>query len=82
MKRTDNEDGGYILTVDNGMDLAVLDQSGNVLVRGKEVMIPPAGTLNTWVEIIEELPKPIEVDTEKEAWIAELKAELVRLENN
>ena len=36
MKRTDNEDGSYILTADIGRDLAVKDEAGNVIARAKE----------------------------------------------
>ena len=35
-----------------------------------------------WIEVVEELPKPANEDMIKEARIAELKAELARLENN
>ena len=82
MKRTDNMDGAYILTADTGMDLAILDESGGVIARAKEVVIPPAGTLNVWTDVVEEIPQPSDSDPEKEARIAVLKAELAKLENN
>ena len=82
MKRTDNMDGAYILTADAGMDLAILDESGGVIARAKEVVIPPAGTLNVWTEVAEEIPESADSDPEKEARIAALKAELAMLENN
>lgn len=82
MKRTDNMDGAYILTADTGMDLAILDESGGVIARAKEVVIPLAGTLNVWTEVAEEIPESADRDPEKEARIAVLKAELAKLENN
>ena len=75
-------DGAYILTADAGMDLAILDESGGVIARAKEVVIPPAGTLNVWTEVAEEIPESADSDPEKEARIAALKAELAMLENN
>lgn len=81
MKRTDNENGSYILTAEAGRDLAVKDESGNVIARTKEVLIPAAGTLNTWVEVPEEMPKPVDRDAEKAARIAALEAELAALKN-
>ena len=82
MKRTDNMDGAYILTADAGMDLAILDESGGVIARAKEVVIPPAGTSNVWTEVAEDIPELVDSDPEKEAKIAFLKAELAKLENN
>ena len=82
MKRKDNEDGSYVLTANAGRDLAILDKSGGAIARAKEVLIPPAGTLNVWTEVVEEITNPTDSDPDKEAWIAELKAELARLENN
>lgn len=81
MKRTDNEDG-YILIADAGLDLVVKDKSCKVIARAKEVFIPDAGTLNTWVEIVEELPESVDEEAEKAARIATLKAELAKLELN
>jgi len=80
MTRTDYTDGGYVLTADAGMDLAVLDESGSAIARVKEVAIPAAGTLNTWTEVVEEPPVVVDEDKIKETRIAELKAELARLE--
>lgn len=85
MKRTDKPDGGYILTADAGKDLVVMDGDGNVIARTKEVAIPAAGTLNTWVETAEELPVAPEVsseDADKAIRIAELEAELARLKGD
>ena len=82
MKRIDNEDGSYVLTANTGMDIAILDESGDVIARAKEVLIPPAGTLNVWTEVAEEIPESADSDPEKEARIAALKAELSMLENN
>lgn len=80
MLKTDFEYGGYSLAADVGHDLVVLDEKGEVIARTKEVQIPAVGTLNTWVEVLEEIPIPVVVDADREAWIAELKAELARLE--
>ena len=80
MKRIDNEDGSYVLTANTGMDIAILDESGNVIARAKEVFIPPAGTSNVWTEVAEEIPELVDSDPEKEAKIAFLKAELAKLE--
>ena len=82
MKRTDNTDGSYVLTANAGMELAILDESGGVIARAKEVLIPAAGTLNVWTEVAEEIPESGDSDPEKEARIAVLKAELAKLENN
>ena len=82
MLKTEFESGGHSLTADVGKDLVVLDKKGEVMARTKEVQIPAAGTLNTWVEVVEELPKPVNEDMIKEARIAKLKAELAQLETN
>ncbi len=82
MKKTDNSDGGYILTASDGYDLAILDESGNAIARVKEVLIPTVGTLNVWTEITEELPQLADSNPDKEEKIAELKAELAKLETN
>lgn len=81
MKRTDNEDGSYVLTADAGRDLVVKDENGEVVARTKEVTIPATGTLNTWVEDLEVLPPdPIDtVEAEKAEKIAALEAELAKL---
>ena len=79
MKRTDNADGGYTLTADAGRDLAIKDEAGNIIARTKEVLIPAAGTLNTWVEVVEELPEPADEDAEKAEKIAALEVELAKL---
>ena len=57
MKRIDNEDGSYVLAANTGMDIAILDESGNVIARAKEVFIPPAGTSNVWTEVAEDIPE-------------------------
>ena len=57
MIKTDKPDGGYVLTADTGKDLVVMDGE-TVTVRVKEVIIPPAGTLNTWAEADELPPEP------------------------
>ncbi len=82
MKRTDNEDGSYILTAEAGRDLVVKDNSGNIVERTKEVIIPAAGTLNTWVEVVEELPEIVVEEAEKAEKIAALEAELAALKAN
>ena len=82
MTRTDNKDGGFTLVAKGGMDLAVLDESSNVIARAKEVLIPAAGTLNAWMEVSEEVSQPTDSDPEKEARIAALKAELAKLQKN
>lgn len=81
MKRRDNMDGAYILTAGIGLDLAILDESGGVIARAKEVVVPPAGTLNVWIEIMEELPVDTYPSAEKEARIRALEAELDTLKN-
>ena len=78
MIKTDNANG-YVLTADVGKDLIVLDKKGEVIARTKEVLIPTAGTLNTWVEVIEELPVIVDKDAEKAEKIAALEAELAKL---
>ena len=70
MKRTDKLDGGYVLTADVGKDLVVTDGE-TVTVRAKEVIIPPAGTLNIWTEA-DELPPEPEKQDDTAAKIAEL----------
>lgn len=82
MKRANNADGGYTPTADAGRDLAVKDEAGNIITRTKDVLIPAAGTLNTWVEVIEELPEPVDENTEKAAKIAALEAELAKLKGD
>ena len=82
MTRNNHTDGGYVLTADAGHDLAVLDDSGSVIARAKEVVIPAAGTLNIWSEVVEEVPQPVEGDHQKYTKIAKLKAELAKLESN
>ena len=79
MNRTNNEDGSYILTARAGRDLAIKDESGNVVARTKEVLIPVAGTLNTWIEVVEELPGTVDEEAEKAARIVALEAELAAL---
>ena len=80
MLKTEFESGGYSLTADVSKDLVVHDKKGEVIARTKEVQIPAAGTLNKWIEVVEELPKPANEDLIKEARIAKLKAELAQLE--
>lgn len=80
MKRTNDEGGSYILTADAGRDLALKDENSNIVARTKEMQIPAVGTLNTWVEVVEEPPVVVDEDKIKETRIAELKAELARLE--
>ena len=80
MQKTEFEDGGYSLIAETGNDLALLDKKGRVIERTKEVLIPAIGTLNTWVEVVEEPPVVVDEDKIKETRIAELKAELARLE--
>ena len=70
MKRADKHDGGYVLTADVGKDLIVMDGE-TVAARAKEVIIPPAGTLNTWIEA-DELPPEPEKQDDNAAKIAEL----------
>ena len=82
MTRKDNTDDGYVLTATAGYDLAVLDESGSIMARAKEVLIPAAGTLNVWTEVVEEVPQPVEGDPQKDTKIAELKAELAKLQTN
>ena len=79
MKKIEFEDGGYALIAETGHDLALLDEKGKVIERTKEVLIPAAGTLNTWVEVDEELPVVVNEDAEKAAKIAVLEAELAKL---
>lgn len=81
MKRTDNEDGSYILTADAGRDLTVLDTEGNPIDRCKEVTIPTIGTLNTWVEVAELPPTPevVVMADPVQQQIADLEARLVQL---
>ena len=73
MKRTDNTDGSYVLTADAGSDLAILDEKGSVIARAKEVLVPPAGTLNVWTEVAEEIPESADSDPEKEARISKVR---------
>ena len=80
MKRTDNPDGGYVLTADVGKDLVVMDGE-TVTVRAKEVFIPPAGTLNTWAEA-DELPPEPEKQDDNAAKIAELERQIEELKIN
>lgn len=80
MQKTEFEDGGYALIAETGHDLALVDKKGKVIERTKEVLIPALGTLNTWVEVVEEPPVVVDEDKIKETRIAELKAELARLE--
>ncbi|MEG1491963.1 MAG: hypothetical protein RR394_06900 [Oscillospiraceae bacterium] len=83
MKRTDNPDGGYVLTADAGRELAISGKDGSISARAKEVIIPAAGTLNTWIEVAEEIPKPADTaaqeDAAKSARIESLEAELAAL---
>ena len=79
MKKTDNPEGGYTLIADVGRDLIVKDENGDVIARTKEVQIPAAGTLNKWIEVVEELPVIIDEDAEKAEKIAALEAELAKL---
>ena len=82
MTRTDSFDGSYILTADAGRDLVVKDENGEVVARTKEVLIPSAGTLNTWVEDVEVIPpEPADDEAEKAAKIASLEAELAALKS-
>ena len=83
MIRTDDPDGGYTLTADLGRDLVVKDENGEVVARTKEVIIPAAGTLNTWVEDLEVIPpEPVDEAAEKAAKIAALEAEIAVLKAN
>ena len=82
MKRIDNADGSYILTADAEKDLAIKDDAGNIISRTKEVLIPAAGTLNTWGEVVEELPVVVDEDVDKRAKIAALEAEIAKLKND
>ena len=69
VRRTDRSDGGYVLTADAGKDLVIIDGK-TVAVRAKEVIIPPAGTLNVWTEA-DELPPEPEKQDDNAAKIAE-----------
>lgn len=77
MTKTDKPDGGYVLTADAGKDLVVTDGE-TVTVRAKEVIIPPAGTLNTWTEA-DELPPEPEKQDDNAAKIAELERQIEEL---
>ena len=80
MKRTDKPDGGYVLTADVGKDLVVMDGE-TVTARAKEVFVPPAGTLNTWIEA-DELPPEPEKQDDNSAKIAELERQIEELKRN
>ena len=80
MKRTDKPDGGYVLTADVGKDLVVMDGETET-ARAKEVIIPPAGTLNTWAEA-DELPPETEKQDDTAAKIAELERKIEELKRN
>ena len=77
MKRTDKLDGGYVLTADVGKGLVVMDGE-TVTARVKEVIIPPAGALNTWAEA-DELPPEPEKQDDNAAKIAELERQIEEL---
>lgn len=79
MQKTEFEDGGYALIAETGHDLALLDKSGKVIERTKEVLIPAAGTLNTWVEVDELPPEPEIVVDPKQQEIVNLEARLAQL---
>ena len=80
MIKTDKLDGGYVLTADVGKDLVVMDGE-TVTARTKEVIIPPAGTLNTWTEA-DELPPEPEKQDDNAAKIAELERQIEELKRN
>ena len=80
MIKTDKPDGGYVLTADVGKDLIVMDGE-TVTARTKEVVIPPAGTLNTWTEA-DELPPETEKQDDTAAKIAELERQIEELKRN
>ena len=77
MIKTDKLDGGYVLTADAGKDLVVMDGE-TVAARTKEVIIPPAGTLNTWIEA-DDLPPEPEKQDDTAAKIAELERQIEEL---
>ena len=81
MIKTDKPDGGYVLTADVGKDLVVTDGE-TVTARAKEVIIPPAGTLNVWTEADELPPEPAKQDDDKAAQIAELERKLEELKKS
>lgn len=80
MKRTDKLDGGYMLTADVGKDLVVTDGE-TVTARAKDVIIPPAGTLNTWTEA-DELPPETEKQDDTAEKIAEPERQIEELKRN
>ena len=55
MIKTDNAKG-YVLSAEPGLDLVLKDDGGEVIYRTKEVHIPEMGTLNIWLEDLEEEP--------------------------
>ena len=66
-----------MLTADADKDLVVMDGE-TVTVRTKEVIIPPAGTLNTWIEA-DDLPPEPEKQDDNAAKIAELERQIEEL---
>ena len=80
MKRTDKPDGGYVLTADAGKDLVIMDGE-TVAARAKDVIIPPSGTLNTWIEAGALPPEPEKQD-DNAAKIAELERQIEELKRN
>lgn len=63
-----------------GLNLTENHADGEIVSRTKEVIIPAAGTLNTWVEV-DELPVETasDEDTAKAEKISELEAEIANL---
>lgn len=80
MTKTTNPDGSYVLKAGEGFALTVV-VDGIEQARTKEVVIPVAGTLNEWVEVLEKPPEPDPVEETKEQRIERLKAELAELES-
>lgn len=68
--KKDNTDDGYVLTADAGHDLAVLDDSGSVMARAKEVLIPANRNAQRLDWGREEVPQPVDGDAEgyKNRW--------------
>lgn len=79
MTKTTNHDGSYVLKSGEGYDLIVV-VDGIEQARTKEVVIPVAGTLNEWVEVLELPPDPVPVEETTEERIARLRAEIEALE--
>ena len=81
MIKSDFKSGGYKLSAEDGQDLITLSDEVEI-ARCKEIIIPPEGTLNEWIEVDALITPKLTEEELKQQRILELEKELELLKNS